>query len=107
MSDKRRIVTHRPGGNPPPNSQPPPPPAPPVNEGPACGNCRFGSIEPQSGQILCHRYPPQVFLMEIPNQNPGALQLPGRPQTVTVTQAIPPALSPQFWCGEHEEKVAP
>ena len=75
----------------------------------ACANCRFWMIPQAEGQAgECRRYPPTVFMMAIPPQPMGKLDIPGLHGKQAMTQAQlsfvskwPPAPA-NAGCGEHQ-----
>lgn len=59
-----------------------------------CSNCKFSIPHPENkGMIICQRFPPQVFLIDLKRDENGRVNS-------TETLAIYPQLGPMNTCGE-------
>lgn len=68
-----------------------------------CFNCKFGEWNKEAGQVVCHRFPPTAVLMNVPVQ--ARVANPNGPTHALVSQALPAALAPDWWCGEFKIKA--
>jgi len=73
-----------------------------------CATCRFAVGSETSGQVECHKGPPQVTVVMVPIQDKG-IQIVGKKTQLSVGfQAIAawPDIPSTKWCGAHEPKGA-
>lgn len=60
-----------------------------------CQNCKFARRDMQSTEWQCFRYPPQLFMVQIPPRIAGQA-----PQATFFSR--PGLVQPHLWCGEHQ-----
>lgn len=70
-----------------------------------CFNCAHGAFDDKSKQVICHFLPPHPALMNVPN--PQAQFDAKQPPVVTVNQALPPTLNPDWWCAQFAPRKVP
>ena len=67
-----------------------------------CKTCRFfDDKQPDSPAPMCRRYPPQVSIVMVPQQNAIQRQVSMAPQAV----ATFPNVNAECWCGEWTGKI--
>ena len=80
----------------------PPIKLPTVRRNRACAACEF-SVKEQN-DLTCHRMPPQLTFMGLPQQVPAALGRPGGSGIAIQNFTGFPIVRPDQWCGEFRPK---